>query len=186
MKILKIVETQHMPFGLSASHSARYRQRPAQLGGRPGRQWLNICLFDCRSARSCVHHDCRRARRAVLECCGSSSNVFDYVHSEKKDCKKFMFYCKKKLCYMFWYVLVHTALYEWGILVLTCTMLYWYVLVRTGMYHFARSCPGVQDSRWFHCLLQVTWIQSCPFQSFHLNRKQQASDITIRKTWYIV
>jgi hypothetical protein len=29
---------------------------------------------------------------------------------------------------------------------LTCTMLYHHVLVRTGMYHFARSCPGVQDS----------------------------------------
>ena len=26
-------------------------------------------------------------------------------------------------------------------------MLYHHVLVRTGMYHFARSCPGVQDSR---------------------------------------
>ncbi len=28
-------------------------------------------------------------------------------------------------------------------------MLYHHVLVRTGIYHFARSCPGVQDSRWF-------------------------------------
>jgi hypothetical protein len=52
----------------------------AQPGGRP------------------VHHDCHRARRDVLECCGSSSNVFDYVHSEEKDREMFMFYRKKKLC----------------------------------------------------------------------------------------
>ncbi len=68
---------------------------PAQPGGRPGRQRLNICLFDCHRARSCVVHDCHRARRDVLECCGSSSNVFDYVHSEKKDREMFIFYRKK-------------------------------------------------------------------------------------------
>ena len=50
---------------------------------------------------------------------------------------------------MYQYVLpvVHTCMYQLGILVLACTVLYWYVLVRTSKYHFAKSCPGVQDSR---------------------------------------
>ena len=48
---------------------------------------------------------------------------------------------------MYQYVLVHTDMYQLGILVLACTVLYWYVLVRTSTYHFAKSCPGVQDSR---------------------------------------
>ena len=45
------------------------------------------------------------------------------------------------------YVLVHTGMYQLGILVLACTDLYWYLLVRTSTYHFAQSCSGVQDSR---------------------------------------
>ncbi len=55
------------------------------------------------------------------------------------------------------YVLVHTGMYNRGILVLSYTVLYQYVLVRTSMYHFAWSCPGVQDSR---CVLSL-------FSSYH-------------------
>ncbi len=43
----------------------------------------------------CAHHDCRRARRDVLECCGSSSNVFDYVRSEKKKTGKSAYFTGK-------------------------------------------------------------------------------------------
>jgi hypothetical protein len=51
---------------------------------------------------------------------------------------------------MYWYVLVHTGMYDCEIIVLPYTVLYLYVLVRTSMYHFARSSPGVQDSRCYY------------------------------------
>jgi len=85
MKILKIVETQHMPFWLSASHGARYRQHqlcdPAQLDSD----------HDCSRARSCApraashsRHDWGHAHCDVLEYCGTRSNVVEYVQLEKK------------------------------------------------------------------------------------------------------
>ena len=85
MTILTIVGTQHMPFWLSASHCARYRQHqlcdPAQLDSD----------HDCSRARSCApraashgRHDWGHARCDVLEYCGTRSNVVEYVQLEKK------------------------------------------------------------------------------------------------------
>ena len=44
--------------------------------------------------------------------------------------------------------LVHTSTYQYVLEMNSCTRIYQYIPVRTGTYDFARSCPGVQDSRW--------------------------------------
>ncbi len=45
------------------------------------------------------------------------------------------------------YILVRTSMYRSRFCVLVRTGTYWYIPVHTGTYYFARSCPGVLDSR---------------------------------------